>query len=1047
MSKFTDDQGIINTNTLLAGGFVGDVSADLKGASPFLSGRIKHVEEKKPSSLQVLKSAFELENTVSSSLVNVRNAQYGDNERNLDYDLFGKIEGTKYEQHIESFKDVYNDSDLEWIKAKIDNEEFNREIISSAGGFGIASLLLAGVFDPINLIPVGGTAYKFMKAGKVAKTALQTAKVGFVTSTGAEAILQSQQELRTLQEGVINIGGATVLSGLVGGAVGVISKKQLGRVAKNIDKDLQDPSPPFQMAEDGSLSAAKNPVAEGEEGLAGGIITKGLIKLTKKLNPTLRVLESQSDEAKSILERMIRPNLYKKKNFNGLATAQSVEIKKKMWLSGLGDSKISNLDLWKQANKRLKKEGKKISRAEFNDEVSKAMISGDKSDMPEVQKMAIIARNKVINPLRDEAINVGLLNEGVKENSNYLMRIYNTKKVVAKSNEFQEILDRNVRNTLIPSLKKNALQEQGELTISLRNKKIELENLKKQKASNTKIQKAETELATTNTKLDKFNQEIGFILDDEDLLEDYIADIVDSIYNNVTGTERAGGALPYDVKIGVRGPAKERTLAFISDHELRPFLETDIDKVLDRYTEIMSTDIELKREFGSLTLEKEFTAINNDYNIKRRRLKTEKERLALDKEQKDVLNILESFKDILRGNYGNWRDPDNLTRRVLHSSRTLNYLSKLGGVTVSSVPDLARPIMIHGYSRVFKNLNKLIGNTKGLKLSIKDAKLAGNILEKVLHNRTMLMADLGNPYTRGSAFEKMLSSLSDNFSKLTGMDDWNNTMKGFSSILTQQRLIENIKNFDNLSGNESAYMAFLGIDRFNIGKLKNQIGKFASSEDELFVANLAKWDDVDASRIYKSALNNDVERTIVTRGVGDVPLFMNTDFGKTIFQFKSFSFAAHQQVLLAGLQQADTAFVSGTATMIGLGMLVYYLKSKIAGREVSDDPNRWIAEGIDRSGIISALSEVNMYADSGGLGVSRLLDNKPLSRYASRNRTGSLLGPSFGMAQDLSQILTATGNKAFDGQDLKESDFKAMRRMLPYQNLFYVRGVLNQIKE
>ena len=35
------------------------------------------------------------------------------------------------------------------------------------------------------------------------------------------------------------------------------------------------------------------------------------------------------------------------------------------------------------------------------------------------------------------------------------------------------------------------------------------------------------------------------------------------------------------------------------------------------------------------------------------------------------------------------------------------------------------------------------------------------------------------------------------------------------------------------------------------------------------------------------------------------------------------------------------------------------MKQKIAGREVSDDPGVWIAEGIDRSGVIGVLGEIN----------------------------------------------------------------------------------------
>lgn len=50
--------------------------------------------------------------------------------------------------------------------------------------------------------------------------------------------------------------------------------------------------------------------------------------------------------------------------------------------------------------------------------------------------------------------------------------------------------------------------------------------------------------------------------------EEFIDDIVNSVYDKIRGVERKGGAsMPYDIAIGVRGPAKERVLTFVTDEE------------------------------------------------------------------------------------------------------------------------------------------------------------------------------------------------------------------------------------------------------------------------------------------------------------------------------------------------------------------------------------------------------------------------------------------------------------------------------------------------
>jgi len=81
-------------------------------------------------------------------------------------------------------------------------------------------------------------------------------------------------------------------------------------------------------------------------------------------------------------------------------------------------------------------------------------------------------------------------------------------------------------------------------------------------------------------------------------------------------------------------------------------------------------------------------------------------------------------------------------------------------------------------------------------------------------------------------------------------------------------------------------------------------------------------------------------------------------------KFKSFAFAAHQQITIARLQQRDAAALSGTVTQIILGMMVYYLKVKGQGKEPSDDPAVWWIEGLDRSGIMPVIMEMTIIVSS-----------------------------------------------------------------------------------
>jgi hypothetical protein len=163
-----------------------------------------------------------------------------------------------------------------------------------------------------------------------------------------------------------------------------------------------------------------------------------------------------------------------------------------------------------------------------------------------------------------------------------------------------------------------------------------------------------------------------------------------------------------------------------------------------------------------------------------------------------------------------------------------------------------------------------------------------------------------------------------------------------------------------------------------------------------------------------------------------------------VMQFKSFGFAANQKVLISGLQQRDAMVASSAFLTLGLGGITYALKMATAGRDISDKPEVWVAEAIDRSGMLGFVGEVNGISEKvtgGRVGISALVGKEPLSRFTSRNAIGALLGPTFGTAEDMRQVLFDVTNGEAD-----EKTVHALRKMAPYQNLFYLRWLFDQIE-
>jgi rRNA pseudouridine-1189 N-methylase Emg1 (Nep1/Mra1 family) len=139
-----------------------------------------------------------------------------------------------------------------------------------------------------------------------------------------------------------------------------------------------------------------------------------------------------------------------------------------------------------------------------------------------------------------------------------------------------------------------------------------------------------------------FNKKFGGIVN-ENL---YIENVVDEIISKLKGEDRLGLIDDLGIKVGSRGPLKERTLNFVQDNELEPWLENDASKVLNYYQNTLATDIEVARAFdGDLTLDNEIAKINERlgqlFYVEKRTPKNEKEFTALMAQLKKLKEIQE----------------------------------------------------------------------------------------------------------------------------------------------------------------------------------------------------------------------------------------------------------------------------------------------------------------------------------------------------------------------------------------------------------------------
>jgi hypothetical protein len=579
-----------------------------------------------------------------------------------------------------------------------------------------------------------------------------------------------------------------------------------------------------------------------------------------------------------------------------------------------------------------------------------------------------------------------------------------------------------------------------------------------------------------NQKIGEASQRQGLDFVSEADRRDYLEGIVQDIFNHVTGRTHDGD-VPTNLVMAKAGPLKERTFN-IPDQLIEKYLQSDVEEVGPRYARLMSAEIELTERFGSADMKGPIQAISDDFQKLRDAVEADKTIPAVKKnglikqltaQEKADIRDIEGVRDLLRGNFRPDVQHTNFAR-IAKAFNAFNYIRAMGGVWLASLTDAAILPMQHGFANYMndglKPLIKSMAGNIGYGLSKKEAELAGAVSEKWLGGRLATLAELTDPYSSVSPFERFLDNVAKGFSKATLLDRWDDFQKGLASVMIQNRILRNAEKaatngFDALAGKERAYMAFLGLNEARTEELGKLFATHGETMDGVRIANTERWgDDLSADalrRAYRAAINKDTDSLIVTKGVGDVPLFAHTPLGRSLLQFRTFALATNQRLLMRGLQEGPVRFVGGVMAMSTIGMFIYMIKQLESGRPISDNPGTWIAEGIDRSGVLAIGMEINntlekmgapgLYSAGAALFPDKM-QRQTASRYAVRGVVGSALGPSFGGLNDIVGLLSLgiqNGRAMAAGEPGKVTtgDIGAMRRLTPFASLPYWRWLID----
>lgn len=1027
-------------------------------------------------------------------------------ENDSDYEPLDNITG--YEEHAMSFIGSSPER-VGWLKKSIDSQRESRADMEDAGAGGFAAMFAAGALDPLSWIGFGpGKA--LLQGGKLAVFA----KTGAAVATGAavtELALHSSQEERTDVESYFAIGGAGLLGGVLGTAVSAMSKSEVKMMTEQVTKEAMD-TPSINPRHAGSAEVKQTTMEEESLTPAFGLEkTVGITpfgRVIRSESLSARRVVQDLAESNYYLEKnaagkptgqAVETSVKQYNAMTGLSSENlDSQFLKYRQTNGTGiTARVAT-----QAKDLMGAGAKsgKLTYGQFKHEISKALREGDTHQIPEVAEAAKFYRKNLFDPVKKEAIDAGLLPEDVdvKFADSYLTRVYNFEKMKAQPQQFKKIvtdwfksqkgdLD-SVENISARALEKSDIVDETagrfsaskQVTKDLNDEIKRLRELKKSpeqeisltpnmnakrkagliaeaKASKTKIienqkllSKAVKEREVIKKELSASRKELRAIKSDRKKADFYsdealMDSMADDVYNNIVSTP--GGIIPKNV-IPEGSPFKSRTLP-IQDRYLEEFLENDIETVAEFYVRSTAPQIEMTKKFGDRDLTGAMMDIDTDYDamIAKNPSKASK----LNKERDSVKSDLGAMRDLMYGTYNQPSDPNSFWLRANRATRNLQFLSKLGGMALSSIPDLARPVMVHGLMKNAEMFKALVVSPGQAKMAMKEAKMNAAIFEMVTSTRANAMADIGDMYKQGNKFEKSLEGMSNTFGAVSLMSPWNQMLKQWSGFVSSDAVLKNtVKWADGTIGKaEKRKLAQLGIGESEAKIIAEQVNKH-SDKGDVWLANASEWDK-ESMTIFRNAVTKDTDGMIVTPGIGDKPLFMSTATGKMIGQFKSFVFASHGRMLVSGLQQRDAAFFNGLMISMALGAMTYGVKEIGRGKEPSTDPKKLLGEAVSYSGIFALMSETNGLVEKatrGNIGVNALAGSAPMSKFASRNAMGAIFGPTVGTVQDVFQVTGGIGMQiGSDPQGFTERDLRALRRILPYQNLWYTRNLLNYVEK
>ncbi len=955
-----------------------------------------------------------------------------------EYRPWDDIQGTEYEDFASRFAGARDREDVVAMKSQIDRELQDRQILEAAGGMGMLSQFAAAMMSPTTLLP-GGAVVKGARGVNIARTGLSVAGSAAFAAALDEAVLQGTQQTRTAAESAFVIGGSFVLGGVLGAAAGKLSANQFKAASQRVEEALALTYDYDEALRSMGAAESRADLTLRREEIFQMVNRIPVLQGIVRSDPILRAQLSPLQEVRGALVDLVETPLQyaandagqsvriggpsveariRDRERNELASALSVLARSFSEYAKDGPSgTIGTLTapVTTRFNNLLGKQ-QKLTSGEFMEEVGKAMRRGDKHPIPQVQSAADALRREIFDKIKDEAIEVGMFDEGlqIKNADSYFTRVYNTERI---RRHFGDGTSDDIAVVLRDEFRARRAEAEKALQARLDDQKTETEEIAK----------------ATQRALDKEKSADEFYANASDAeIDQHVNDTVRSLLGLKPGQ--------HSYEATLSSPTRARVLD-VDDLVLEPWLESNAEAIMSQYFRQMMPDIELTRRFGDAEMTEARTRIAEEIAQQLRKAKSARQRIKLQEEGAERLRDLEGMRDRLRNRYGVPDNPRSGWIQANRALRTVSYMGYLGGMMLSAIPDVAGVLGRGGIEGAFGTAATALTNPKKLGLAAKDMAEIGAASEWWLNSRAMSLAEMFDPYGAGTKMERFLGQGARHFSIATGMIPWNVGWKsvGGAAVASKMSKAADAVRAGKATKKQLRTLAENGIEPHMAERIAKQLDQFGDKEDVLWLPRGQDWTDAEAFDAFRRAMNREFDLMVITPGQ-DKPLAFSTELGKFFLQFKSFAMSAHHRILLSGIQRADADVLAQVTMAMIFGGLTSNIKADLAGYDRKDGDALW-EDAIDRSGLAGWLMEP--YNAASALTGGRLsLTGEPVSRFQARNQFQGILGPSVDMGLGGLEAASAFGSGKASHRDVRK-----LMRPIPGNNIWYLLPLFRKIEE